>query len=148
MLNLYIDNNTCRVKSEIFRIARIQRLKVFVISPNPTRVPSDRDIQAIRASGGVDSVKMWIIMHIKPDDILITEDMITARHALNLGARVISNDGIVADPKNINKLERGYKFELNYVGEGFYKVPYNTTRPQFSKNLSNLIQKVLETSET
>jgi uncharacterized protein YaiI (UPF0178 family) len=148
MLNIYIDDLTCRVKSEIFRIARNNRLKVFVISQKPVRVPSDGDVHAVSAGIEPDAIKMWIVTHIKTDDILISDDMTIAHHSINLSARAISNDGIVIDLHNVYELENKYKFEQNYMEAGFHKVPYNTTRPHFVKSFTELIYQVMERSES
>ena len=93
MIKLYIDADACPVKNEVFRVARRYRLKVYLVSNAPMRIPPDELIELIIVHEGFDAADDWIAKHITDTDIAVTADITLAARCLKKGARVLDPKG-------------------------------------------------------
>ena len=93
MIKLYVDADACPVKNEVFRVARRYRLKVYLVSNSPMRIPPDELIELIIVHEGFDAADDWIAKHITDTDIAVTADIPLAARCLKKGARVLDPKG-------------------------------------------------------
>jgi hypothetical protein len=93
VIKLYIDADACPVKNEVFRVARRYRLKVYLVSNSPMRIPPDELIELIIVHEGFDAADDWIAKHITDTDIAVTADIPLAARCLKKGARVLDPKG-------------------------------------------------------
>ncbi len=90
---IYVDGDACPVKDEVYRVARRHRVKVYVVSNAPMRVPREEIVEAVVVRGGFDAADDWIAEHIGVGDIAITADIALADRCLRKGARVLGPKG-------------------------------------------------------
>jgi len=93
VIKLYVDADACPVKNEVFRVARRYRLKVYLVSNSPMRIPPDELIELIIVHEGFDAADDWIAKHITDTDIAVTADIPLAARCLKKGARVLDPKG-------------------------------------------------------
>jgi uncharacterized protein len=101
VIKLYIDADACPVKNEVFRVARRYRLKVYLVSNSPMRIPPDELIELIIVHEGFDAADDWIAKHITDTDIAVTADIPLAARCLKKGARVLDPKGRVFSEDSI-----------------------------------------------
>ena len=101
MIRLFIDADACPVKNEVFRVARRYRLKVYLVSNAPMRIPPDELIELIIVPEGFDAADDWIAKHITDTDIAVTADIPLAARCLKKGARVLDPKGRVFSEDSI-----------------------------------------------
>jgi uncharacterized protein YaiI (UPF0178 family) len=95
VIKLYIDADACPVKNEVFRVARRHRLKVYLVSNSPMRIPPEEFIEQIIVREGSEAADDWIATHITETDIAVTADIPLAARCLKKGAKVLDPKGRV-----------------------------------------------------
>ena len=93
-MSIYVDADACPIKEEIYRVARRYRIKVFVVSNSPMRVPQEGTFEFVGVSGGFDVADDWIAERYRTGDIVITADIPLAGRCLQQGARVLGPTGL------------------------------------------------------
>jgi uncharacterized protein YaiI (UPF0178 family) len=101
MLNIYIDADSCPVKSEVYRVARRYQMRVVVVAKASMWVPIDALVELVVRSG-FGEVDDWIAEQAGQGDVVITAD-------IPLAARCLTNEALVLDPK-------GNPFSDNDIG--------------------------------
>jgi len=93
-MSIYVDADACPVKEEVYRVARRYRIRVFVVSNTPFRVPNEDLIELVDVSGGFDVADDWIAERATTGDIVITADIPLADRCLKQGARALGPKGL------------------------------------------------------
>lgn len=93
MPTIYIDADACPVKSEIYKVAARYHWPVVVVSNMFIATPDSPDIQNVVVPVRFNSADNWIIQHVAPDDIVVTEDIVLAGRCIDQGAIVIGTRG-------------------------------------------------------
>lgn len=96
MTTLFIDADACPVTRDALAIARSRGVPVVLVAnatQNLARYAERPGVECIQVSGGADAADFAIVERIKPDDILVTQDLGLAAMALGRGARTMSPRG-------------------------------------------------------
>src|SRR6516165_720078 len=95
LTEIYVDDDACPVREEIYRVAARLRLNVFVVSngSRPIRPPSILNVRMILVGDSADAADDWIVEHISSTDVCVTSDIPLASRCLEKGARVVSPTG-------------------------------------------------------
>ncbi len=93
MLEIYVDADACPVKDEVYRVARREGLKVWVVTNGGVRIPDDPQIERVIVPEGLDRADDWIAKKIGAGDLAITADVPLASRCVKSGARAIAPDG-------------------------------------------------------
>ena len=101
LLKIFIDADACAVKEETYKVATRYGLKVVVVANQYINIPLDINISMEVVDGGFDAADDWIIDQIGEGDILITSDILLAKRAIDLKARVLGQKGRELDEENI-----------------------------------------------
>lgn len=119
MLNIFVDADACPVKQEVYRVALRHRLNVTLVANAWMRVPNERRISLEVVADGFDAADDWIVGHVKPNDIVVTADILLASRCLKKGARVIGPTGKPFRESNIGDAvaARNLLSELRGAGE-------------------------------
>jgi uncharacterized protein YaiI (UPF0178 family) len=146
MLNIYIDGDSCPVKTEIIQVCQRHGLEIFLVSNKWMPQIMGPKIHKILVQAGADVADNWIIEHLEKDDIVITADILLAQRCLQLKAHAINHNGKSFTEDNIGMAVamRDLHTHLREMGE------INSHNPSFSKQnrssflqtLENLIQKI------
>ena len=94
-MRIYVDADSCPVKEEVYRVARRNELGVTLVAAAWQRVPLESGIQleVVKETGGLDAVDDWIVEHVGPGDVVVSDDILLAARCLPKGARVLSCRG-------------------------------------------------------
>ncbi len=146
MPHIFIDADACPVKNEVYRVADREGLEVTLVANSPMRIPDSPTI-AIRVVGsGFDEADDWIVDHLKPDDIVVTADVLLADRCLKIGARVIGTSGKPFTEENIGSIvaTRNLMADLRGAGEITAGPPPLTKRDRsrFLQNFHEMIQNI------
>ena len=101
MLHIFVDADACPVKQEVYRVANRYSLEVTLVTNSWMRVPNEPWIALQIVEDGFDAADDWIVDHINPNDIVITEDIPLASRSLKKGAGALSPRGIVFKESSI-----------------------------------------------
>lgn len=101
MTILYVDADACPVKDEIYRVARRNALKVYVVANAVLQIPQDAAIECIVVGTAFDAADNWIAEHAGPHDIVITTDLPLTDRAIKRGARTLTPKGFEHTPETI-----------------------------------------------
>jgi uncharacterized protein YaiI (UPF0178 family) len=100
--HIFVDNDACPVKEEIYRVAKRYGLKVTLVSNSAMRVPLEDWIELVVVEGRLDAADNWIAEHATEADIVITGDIPLAARCLQKGAQVIDLRGGVFTENRIS----------------------------------------------
>jgi uncharacterized protein len=141
-LHIFVDADACPVKQEVYRVATRYGLDVTLVANAPMRVP---DWVALEIVGGrSDAADDWIVEHVKPDDIVVTADILLADRCIKRGAQVIGPSGKPFSEEGIGQAvaTRNLLAELRGAGEimGGPAPLKPRDRSQLLQQLDNIIQ--------
>ena len=75
MFKIFIDADSCPVKSEIIKVAEHHNITVYIVSNGGLRPNSHHLVKNIYVSEGLDIADNWIEKKITSSDFLITADI-------------------------------------------------------------------------
>ena len=101
MLHIFLDDDACPVKPEVYRVASRYSLDVTLVANSWMRVPNEQWITLEVVKDGFDAADDWIVAHVQPHDIVVTADIPLASRCLKEGARVIGTTGKPFTENNI-----------------------------------------------
>lgn len=96
MPTLFIDADACPVTREAISVARRAGMQVTLVANSTQNLEKHtrRDgVDAVQVSGGRDAADFAIVERVKPDDIVVTQDIGVAAMVLGRGAGAISPRG-------------------------------------------------------
>ena len=102
-MEIYVDADACPVKESIFKVAQRFQIKVYVVSNHPKLLPESESIVSITVEKRFDAVDDWIASHIKPNDLVITNDVLLAERCIKQGALALDPRGKILDENNIGE---------------------------------------------
>jgi uncharacterized protein len=92
-ITIYVDADACPVKSEVYRVAERNAIKVYVVSNSPIAVPREPFIERVVVSDSPDAADDWIAERVGPGSIVVTIDVPLADRCIKAGAEVIAPSG-------------------------------------------------------
>jgi uncharacterized protein YaiI (UPF0178 family) len=98
MTTVYIDADACPVTSEAISVARSHGASVVLVgngTQNFDRHTRRAGVEAVQVAQGRDSADFAIVERLKPEDIVVTQDIGLAAMVLGRGAGAISVRGRV-----------------------------------------------------
>ena len=101
MLHIFVDADACPVKPEVYRVASRYSLDVTLVANSWMRVPNEQWIVLEVVEDGFDAADDWIVTHVQPHDIVVTDDIPLASRCLKEGACVIGTTGKPFSENNI-----------------------------------------------
>lgn len=118
MTSIYIDADACPVKSETYRVAERNAVRVLVVSNSGMKTPLADWCEAVVLPTGFSTVDDWIAERAGPADIVITSDILLAERCLKNGSRVLSPKGFAFTADTIGEAlaTRALAEELRQMG--------------------------------
>jgi len=146
VLHIFVDADSCPVKSEVYRVADRYRLDVTLVANTRMRVPVDGRVSLEVVGNGSDAADDWIVDHVQPHDIVITADILLASRCVDEGARVIGPTGRLFTENNIGEAVamRNLFSDLRDAGEitGGSPPLRKRDRSRFLQQLDEMIQAI------
>ncbi|WP_420549587.1 YaiI/YqxD family protein [Curvivirga sp.] len=100
-MEIYVDGDACPVKQEVIKVAERHKLKVYLVANEWLRLGMHPLAESIVVSEGADAADDWIVDHLQPNDIVITNDIPLADRCLKKGGHVLGAKGKPFDINNI-----------------------------------------------
>ncbi len=144
MTDIYVDADSCPVKTEVMRVAERHQIKVHMVSNAWMRLAESPLVTRVIVSEGFDAADDWIAEHIGQGDIAVTSDIPLADRCIKAGAQAIAPNGKPFSEANIGSAMamRDLMAHLRDTGEvsghnpGFTK----QDRSRFLGALENTVQ--------
>ena len=144
MPKIYIDADGCPVKDEVYRVAERYNLPVVLVANKRLHLPLTSLLEMVVVTGAFDAADDWIIENSKPDDIVVTADILLADRCVKKSVRVLGPAGGEFTPENIGSAvaTRELMRELRQSGEmhGGPAPMDQKTRSRFLGKLDEIIQ--------
>ena len=145
MFKIFVDADSCPVKSEIIKVAERHKITVYIVSNGGLRPNSHHLVKNIYVSEGLDIADNWIEKKITSSDFLITADIPLASKCIKKNVTVLGHKGEIYNNNNIQgKLAtRNLMNELrasNPFLKGSNKIFTNNDRSKFMNSFEKSIQ--------
>ena len=101
---VYLDADACPVKDEAIKVIIRHTLKLFIESNGGIRPSANPLIKNVLVSDDPDAADIWILDHVRKNDIVVTSDIPLAKGCLEIEAKVLKPNGDVFDLNNIDNL--------------------------------------------
>jgi uncharacterized protein YaiI (UPF0178 family) len=151
-LTIYVDADACPVKDQLDRAARRHGVRVLYVTATAMKDRAVPGTSVVRIAEGPDAVDDWIVEHVAPGDLVITQDIPLAHAAIARGARVIENRGKEFTPSNIaDRLSlRDLLMDLRDTGAPIGGPPAFSPRDRqtFAQTLGRLLDQHRNTTRT
>jgi len=100
-----VDADSCPVKDEVYRVAKRYGIEVTLVSASWLRVPAEPwiHLEVVKETGELDVADDWIVEHVGPGDVVVSEDILLAGRCLEKDARALSPRGRVFTPASIGE---------------------------------------------
>ena len=144
MTKIYIDADGCPVKDEVYRVAERYKLPVVLVANKRLNLPPNSLLEMVVVTGAFDAADDWIVENSKPNDIVVTADILLADRCVKKSVRALGPTGVEFTPDNIGSAvaTRGLMEELRQSGE-MYGGPApmdKKARSRFLAKLDDIIQ--------
>jgi uncharacterized protein len=119
MTKIYIDADGCPVKDEVYRVAERYSLPVVVVANKRLHLPENSLLEMAVVTGAFDAADDWIVKNSKPNDIVVTTDILLADRCVKKSVRVLGPRGVEFTADNIGSAvaTRELLQELRQSGE-------------------------------
>ena len=104
MTKIYVDADGCPVKSEVYRVAERYKLPVVLVANKRLSLPIHSDLEMVVVNGAFDAADDWIVENSKPNDIVVTADILLADRCLKKSVRALGPKGVEFTPDNIGSV--------------------------------------------
>lgn len=147
-MEIYVDADSCPVKDEVFRVARRYELPVRVVAASWLRLPGDPGIvlDVVKETGELDAADDWIVEHVGPDDVVVSDDILLAARCIEKGAYPLTTRGreLTADSIGEAVATRELMADLREAGMVTGGPPPFTKsdRSQFLQRLDEIVNRV------
>ena len=144
MIRIYIDADGCPVKQEVYRVAERYKLLVAVVANKQLSLPSNSLFEMVVVTGAFDAADDWIVENCKPNDIVVTTDILLADRCVKKSVRVLGPKGVEFTSENIGSAvaTRELMRDLRDMGEiqGGPAPMDKKARSRFLAKLDEIIQ--------
>ncbi len=94
MTKIYIDADGCPVKDEVYRVAERYKLPVVLVANKRLNLPMNSLLEMVVVTGAFDAADDWIVENSKPNDIVVTADILLADRCVKKSVRVLGPKGV------------------------------------------------------
>lgn len=102
-MKILVDADACPVKEIIVRLAKQAGIPVIMLI-DTSHLLNDGYSTVITVDKGRDSADIRLVNLIQPQDIVVTQDFGVAAMALAKGAKAVSQNGMLYDDSNMDRL--------------------------------------------
>jgi uncharacterized protein len=144
MIKIYIDADGCPVKNEVYRVAERYQVTVVLVANKRLNVSPNTLVEMVVVTGAFDAADDWIVENSKPNDIVVTSDILLADRCVKKSVRVLGPKGVEFTSENIGSAvaTRELVQELRQRGEiqGGPAPMDKKARSKFLSKLDEIIQ--------
>lgn len=147
-MDIYVDADSCPVKEETYRVAHRYGLTVTLVAGTWLRVPAHPGVrlQVVKDTGALDGADDWIVEHVQPGDIVVTDDILLGSRCLEKGAHPLTPRGREFTAGTIGEAVALRELMANLRESGAVTggpAPYTKSdRSEFLQRLDAIVQRV------
>src|SRR2546422_77744 len=132
MTKIYIDADGCPVKDEVYRVAERYKLSVVLVANKRLNLPVNSLLEMVVVTGAFDAADDWIVENSKPNDIVVTADILLADRCVKKSVRGLGPKGGEFTSDNIGSAvaTRELMQDLRAMGEMHGCPAANTPSPR------------------
>ncbi len=148
-VHIWVDADACPnpIKEILFRAATRVKVRVTLVANASLQAPPSEWIRSVQVPAGFDVADNYIVQHLKPGDLVVTQDIPLAAEAIEESADVIDPRGVKFTKNNIKQrlTMRNFMEEMRSCGEqtGGPKPFSHVDRQNFANALDAWLAKVL-----
>lgn len=146
MIRIFIDADGCPVKEEVYKVAERYQIPVVLVANKRLNLPSNPLLEMVVVKGEFDAADDWIVDNSRPNEIVITADILLADRCVKKGVRVIGNKGEEFTEENVGSAvaNRELMQNLRFMGEvrGGPAPMDKKARSRFLATLDQVIQSI------
>src|SRR5436189_5837636 len=101
MTTIYIDADGCPVKDEVYRVAERYKLRVVLVANKRLNLPLNPLLEMVVVTGAFDAADDWLVENSKPNDIVVTTDILLVDRCLKKSVRALDPKGVEFTPDSI-----------------------------------------------
>ena len=119
MTTIYIDADGCPVKDEVYRVAERYKLPVVLVANKRLNLPLNSLLEMVVVTGAFDAADDWIVENSRPNDIVVTADILLADRCVKKSVRALGPKGVEFTSDNIGSAvaTRELMQDLRHMGE-------------------------------
>ena len=104
-MKLWIDADACprAVREIVLRAAERRRVPVTFVANKFIPVPKLAWVDSVKVSKGMDVADTYIVEHLEPSDLVVTQDVPLAAEVVAKGAQAISLRGVTWTAENVRQ---------------------------------------------
>lgn len=148
---IVVDADACPVKQEIAAAAKERDIRVLMVASYDHRLEAQPGVDVVQVDRSNQSADLYIVNHIKPGDVVVTQDFGLACMAIGRGAVVLSPRGEQYTNDNIDYLmERRHELAKRRRSGGRSKGPKamsDADRERFQQKLTKVLRNEQENHE-
>jgi len=146
MTTIYIDADGCPVKEEVYRVAERYKIPAVLVANKRLNFPLNSLLEMVVVTGAFDAADDWIVENCKPNDIVVTADILLADRCLKKSVRALGPKGVEFTSDNIGSAvaTRELLEELRQSGEmhGGPAPMDKKARSRFLAKLDEMVQSI------
>ena len=104
-MKIWIDADACPrgVREIVLRAAERRRVPLTFVANKFVPTPNLAWINAVQVPHGLDVADTYIVQHLSPEDLVVTQDVPLAAEVVEKGALAISHRGVTWTPENVRE---------------------------------------------
>jgi len=140
---IVVDGDACPVKAEIAETARAFQTPVLMVSSFDHKIYAEEGVSVVQVDRSDQSADLYIVNHVRPGDIVITQDYGLATIALAKQCRILSFRGMEFDKDNIEFLLARRHAQAKARRSGKYGKGPKPLTTEDKKNFQSQLTKLL-----
>jgi len=119
MTTIYIDADGCPVKEEVYRVAERYKIPAVLVANKRLNFPLNSLLEMVVVTGAFDAADDWIVENCKPNDIVVTADILLADRCVKKSVQALGPKGVEFTSDNIGSAvaTRELMQYLRHMGE-------------------------------
>ncbi len=144
---IWVDADACpvKIKDLLYRVAVRTKIPVTLVANQRLRVPNSPFIKTLVVEAGFDIADNEILKLMKPDDLVITNDIPLAAQVIEVGGWALNPRGDFYTPESIRSSLYVRELKETLRSSGIETQGPRPMAPKDSQNFANAIHKFLST---
>lgn len=144
-MNIWIDGDACpkAIKQILFRAASKRRVPLFIIANHLVTIPPSPYIKRVLVEAGFDAADNYIVLHAKPNDLVITADILLADQLITQQALVLNPRGTLYTANNIKQVLTMRNMNETLRGSGMAQGGLSQLSAKEIQSFSNNLDRII-----
>jgi uncharacterized protein YaiI (UPF0178 family) len=144
-MNIWIDGDACpkAIKQILFRAAGKRRIPLFIVANHLVTIPPSPFIKRVLVEAAFDAADNYIISHAKPQDLVITADIILADLLISQKVQVLNPRGTLYSENTIKQVLTMRNMNESLRSSGLVRGGLDQLSAKEIQSFSNYLDKII-----